>query len=332
MNKVLIIGDIHLNEWSDFARQVYVGLWDIYLNSRLLEQFRVLEQVLDIIDKEKVDSVVILGDVFHRLTHQTLFVWKKVEKMLVNKRLNIVILVGNHDIIDESKRLTYFDYILNGEGNIRVVKNMMIEKDIGFLSFYRDSKVLRGLIDEFVNKGVRILFMHNVLDEYEYRGLRFKGGFSIDDFKKFSVVFNGHYHDYDVLRVGKVKIVNVGSIQDFSFADSSEVQKGVLVYDVKENHLVRYKLNYKKFKKVSSIEEARKFKDEYYVRLDVSVDKLKNLTKNDEEEIKVKVLPQRRERKVLKLEEALEEVIKQYKNVDLAREFISSLFSEIKNE
>lgn len=328
MKKLVIVGDFHLNEWADFSKQIYVDLYKVVLNSRLLEQLNVLEQILDKISLEdKVDKVILLGDVFHRLTPQTLFVALLFFKRLNNLCKDVVLVLGNHDYIDELRRSSYFDYLnLN---NMKIVKEATIIDGLGFLPYIRDKKKLNNEAEK-LSESVNILFTHNEIDEYSFRGIKLGNGIRFDVLNKFKIVFNGHYHDYDYVDYGVVKLVNVGSIMDFTFADSNlNNQKGILIYDLESDKLKKFNLKYKKFIKVSNVEDAKRLKEEYYVRVDIKSDEVEKV-KELEEDIKVKVIPKKREVKVLSLEEAINEVAKQYKSPDLAKEFINSLLIKVK--
>lgn len=327
--KVAFIGDLHLNEWSDFARKVYVEGWDLRINSRLLEQYQVLEQIIEKLMETKVEVVFLLGDVFQSFTPATFFVFSEFMKKLIQLSKEVVVCCGNHDYIDEVEKLSYFSFLKDNFQFINKPKKLEIGgKLFGILPFHRVPEVLNHFTKKFLEEGVSILVTHNNLEGVLYRGIELRNGISKSLFSKFRYVFNGHYHEPQFLNLGSCKIINVGSIMDFTFADSDSVDKFILIYDMKNEKFERFYLKYKKFITVKDIEEAKKLKEDFYVKVEVKPSELKEL--EQVEGLRVKVKPERKQFKFLTLEEVLEQYTKEYKDEVLAKEFIFSLLQEVK--
>jgi DNA repair exonuclease SbcCD nuclease subunit len=319
--KVLFIGDIHLNEWSLFARPVQFN--GRIINSRLLEQLNVLEQILFIVSCNKYERVILLGDIFHRFTTQTFFIFNFFLKHLRELCENIILVAGNHDYIDETKRLTYFDYF---DYKIKVIKDLEVIDGIGYLAFVRDEEIGNYRLKKLLDEGVNILIMHNNVEDMVLpQGIRTKG-LSKALLKRFNYVFNGHYHVFNQYRTFTGYYFNIGAIMDTSFVDANTGIKGVFEFDFNSFQWKRYELKYKPFliltkEEFESLSEDVKVNS--YIKLKVEVDELKDIKESEQLEVVVK--PKKKEIKVLTLEEVLKQIADNYKNRDLAEKFIFSL-------
>jgi len=320
--KIIFIGDVHLNEWSLFAKPVKFN--NMFFNSRLLEQLNVLEQILIFVAMNNYKVVVLLGDVFHRFTIQTFFVFDFFLKKLAEIADEIYLLAGNHDYIDETKNLTYFDYF-NYE-KLKVIKDLEIINGIGFLPFIRDEEIGNYKLKILLNKGIDTLIMHNNIEDMPIRqGIRTKG-LSKQLLKRFKYVINGHYHDFGQFKTYEGHLFNVGAIMDTTFVDANSPQKGIFEFDFSSKTWKRYELKYKQFlildaKELENLGEE--VKKNSYIRIKVEAEDLESV--KNFKNIEVLVKPKRKEYKVLTLEEALKQVASEYKDKDLAERFIFSL-------
>lgn len=317
---ILFIGDLHLNEWSDFSKPQKIDeLGGIILNSRLFEQYKVLEQIIRVVLEKKPHKIIFLGDIFHRFTPQTVFVFQKVIKFLQSITDEIIIVCGNHDFIDEVRGITFLDYLNNSK--IKIVKKYSVDDEYGYLAYIRDEEVLNGLLNLFLQKGVKVLITHNEIKDFVLGSIVYKKGMNIELLKRFDYVFNGHYHYPSTLD----NILNVGGIMDFSFVDADNPQKGVFYFDGESINF--YPLVYKRFLKVKSVDEAKKFSAYAYVKVDVEVDKVKEV--ENVENIKISYKPVKKEVRKISLEEILKAYAKKYKNPELAERVVMEFLSKV---
>lgn len=109
MNLWMIFSDIHLKEWKAFSTTLSNGL-----NSRLMEQIKVLQQVKKIARQYKVTNIFFLGDLVDSIS-------PTISKIVINTAFymiqslaevaSIYLLVGNHDVFGQINTLTPFSSI-----------------------------------------------------------------------------------------------------------------------------------------------------------------------------------------------------------------------------
>ena len=109
MNNILFVADLHLNIYKNFHTILPTGM-----NSRLAEQLKVADQVVDVGRKNKVDAIIFLGDLFDSDGEY-------VSKVVYDAAAHVVrqwaavaplyLITGNHDIYRQVNLLTHFtDY------------------------------------------------------------------------------------------------------------------------------------------------------------------------------------------------------------------------------
>ena len=90
--KNLIVTDIHLGFESSMAsNQIFIGK-----NSSLNET---IEEILEIIDSEKPDSIVLLGDIKSSIKNISKTEWEQVPEFFkrIKEKCDITVIPGNHD-------------------------------------------------------------------------------------------------------------------------------------------------------------------------------------------------------------------------------------------
>ena len=302
--RIMVVGDIHLNEWQEFAK--YKCVKGYCWNSRLYEQIEVLKQILDYIKTHKPHMVVILGDVFHRYLPDT----QKVFYSFLSKisAPEVVVLVGNHDLVDESKRK---HKIVLHAGSV-VNEPKVLEKNgirYGFVPFYRDVEFVDFTIK---NMQADVVFAHVDIMGFYYSEF----GVSPDDLRRFKLFVNGHYHNPQ--RIGNILLA--GAVMDFSFSDVGHNQKGVWL--IEDTEIVKFlPLKYKRFIAVSEEELQNVDTDKYYVKVLV-----KEAPKQVKENVRYQFSTPAKELSDLpSFPELLEKYANMYENPQLAKEFISSV-------
>lgn len=92
MTRILCLADVHLGVGSDYGAKP---------GDRLADQERVLDQIADLVQDERVDHVLIAGDLFHRPkpTPAELLV---AQRFLRRLKVGVTIIPGNHDYASAS--------------------------------------------------------------------------------------------------------------------------------------------------------------------------------------------------------------------------------------
>jgi len=288
--RFLVIGDLHLNEWPEFATLIEVG--NTYWNSRLVEQVQVLEQIYLYAKKYKPNVVVLLGDVFHRFTSLTSFVFKSfIDLLKTIKSVDVIyVIVGNHDYEDESRNIHYLSgfndykveivdrplYSFIAGGSVAYAFFVPYIRNIDNVEFY-----FKELEEKNSNKDLRhkalIGFGHIDIENYRFGSGVYSKGLSLNYFSNFDLFINGHYHNPNSSDYGNVLFA--GAVMDFNFSDIGSNQKGIWFLDIDLNGNIRKKflpLKYKKFIEVKSLEGIDT--DKYYIRL--LVDEIKKDMQN----------------------------------------------------
>ena len=261
--KVLIVPDIHLGSKSfgkDFPDQ---------LNSRIQDQFSLMEFVYDKAVENKIDQMILLGDVFDKEEPEPILIssfFKWLSKCTDHFLVDIV--CGNHDIKRSGKKIIT---ILDAIGAARI-KKCALHKEItticcdditGGLSItyipFVDLKMLpqfdknKEAVD-FLTKTINnisscVLMKRNIAVGH----LAIEGSFYVGDeipdehnelfmpisaFKNFDYTWQGHVHAEQILSK-KPFVAHLGSLDKKTFTDKD---KFICLYDSKSNKYEYIKL------------------------------------------------------------------------------------------
>ena len=239
--KILIFSDLHLHNHVYGATTVDYDSWDLKgVNSRLLDGFKVFEQICEYISDNPVDEIVFCGDTFHchgKIDAGVLKVaylgWETIMQYH-RKPFHATILVGNHDTADKSMN-THALHWLEALGiNVMDVPGHNafngLDRRLSFLPYTEDVEVIKQFFEDAEKKGGNpVCFMHAGID-----GVPMKSGFvpgsafntdMIPDGVQH--VFSGHYHPH--MKVTD-KATVVGSPLQLNWADTGDT-RGFIVYD-----------------------------------------------------------------------------------------------------
>ena len=222
MNKILVIGDIHLNE-----------LYSLYINN-ILQPF-----LIEVNNSFYFDTVVFLGDIFDAssLNNTVSNLIKIILSVYDNK--NIYILNGNHDKINKEK--TIYD-IMMLPSNVTIVKDLlMVDNNIFLPHFYSIDDIdhrlqlVKSYIDDNKYSSYNI-FSHNDYNDIYY----FKNSFlNISDFfDKSSVpiyLINGHNHVPIYKKYNNLYILNIGCAININFKDTAEYNNFLFIDNTKNS-------------------------------------------------------------------------------------------------
>lgn len=163
--KLIHLGDLHLGR--------SLGEFDL-----IEDQKYILGQIIDLIDKEKVDAVLIAGDVFDKSipSEAAVNLLDSFLKDLVSRDVKVFMISGNHDSDDRlnygkwtfEKQGVYISAIYDGELDCHVLKDGDTEINIYMLPFVKASQVRHVYPDETIDTyedAVRLVIDKAGIDE-----------------------------------------------------------------------------------------------------------------------------------------------------------------------
>ncbi len=163
--KLIHLGDLHLGR--------SLGEFDL-----IEDQKYILGQILDLIDKEKVDAVLIAGDVFDKSipSEAAVNLLDSFLKDLVSRNVKVFMISGNHDSDDRlnygkwtfEKQGVYISAIYDGELDCHVLRDGDTEINIYMLPFVKASHVRHVYPDETIDTyedAVRLVIDKAGIDE-----------------------------------------------------------------------------------------------------------------------------------------------------------------------
>lgn len=242
----------------------FIHISDLHLGKRLHEasliedQQAILEQILDIIDKENPIGVLVAGDVYDKSMPSaeavSLFDFFLAE--LAKRRLQVFVISGNHD---SAERIAFGSKIMDGVGiHLSPVYDGTItpttlhdgfgEVDVYMLPFIKPSHVRRFYENEEINSytdAVRVAIdkmnvdnsKRNVLITHQFvtgatrsESEESVGGTDNVDaavFENFDYVALGHLHSPQFCATGKIRYS--GTPLKYSFAEATDVKSVTVV-------------------------------------------------------------------------------------------------------
>lgn len=249
--KVLIFSDIHIHPHKKSFE-------------RLTDCLNVLDWIFLSAEKNNIENIIFLGDLFHDrqkidvLTYQKTF--EVFEKHLLKKKFNLFLLLGNHDLWHNQKwDVSSVNPLRNLPGvtvvNEPCVKSISEDYLFGFLPYTHNpiedikkiEKEWKKISKEKNIKPRKVLGGHIAVDgaiwnvkygtqaevAIEHDGDMVKVGPSI--FENWDRVFLGHYHAEQKL---SKNVEYVGSPLQLSFGEAFQ-EKHVLIYDF-DNDEIKY--------------------------------------------------------------------------------------------
>lgn len=241
--KLIHLGDLHLGK----------TLADFNLNS---DQKYILDQILDIVDRESADGVLICGDVYDKSipSEEATKLLDNFLSRLAEKSVKTFMISGNHDSDDRlnfgksffESRNVYISAVFNGTLEKQVVSDGGNEVNFYLLPFVKASQVRHYYPDETIENyedAVRVILDHTDIDENACNILlahQFVSGkgedpktagsegvatlnvgtiekIGYDLFDKFDYVALGHIHSPQ--RVGREEVRYAGSPLKYSLSE-----------------------------------------------------------------------------------------------------------------
>ena len=239
--------------------------------SLLADQEAVLDQVIQIADAEKVDAVLIAGDVYQRTSPQAeaMALFDRFVSRLAEAGKKIFVISGNHD---SALRISYFASLVkdagvhvteafDGEMQHVTLQDAEGEMTVWMLPFLRPAQVKRALPEEKITSyqdAVQAVLRHANVD-FKKRNLlmchQFILGCEVSDSEELSVGSLDHmdgaiFDGFDYVALGHIhkpqKVLRdtlryAGSPLKYSFSEAQH-KKSVVIVDMQEKGNVQVRL------------------------------------------------------------------------------------------
>lgn len=300
--KIMHLSDLHIgkkvNEYSMLQDQIYI-----------------LKEILRIIDNEKVETVIIAGDVYDRSLppNEALELFDEFLYQLSSRNVNVFVISGNHD---SPERISYGGRMMTEnkiflspvyDGN---VKPISLNDDYGEVNFYllpfiRPADIRRYFPDENIENytdAVKVAIDNMNVDFSERNILithQFVTGAELSEsediivggtdnvsgevFDGFDYVALGHIHREQT--VGKDNIRYCGTPLKYSFSEAKHI-KSVTILDFRDKENIEYSKI-----PLTPLRDMREIRGTYYELTlksnyeNTNVDDYLHITLTDEEDI-----------------------------------------------
>ena len=300
--KIMHLSDLHIgkkvNEYSMLQDQIYI-----------------LKEILRIIDNEKLETVIIAGDVYDRSLppNEALELFDEFLYQLSSRNVNVFVISGNHD---SPERISYGGRMMTEnkiflspvyDGN---VKPISLNDDYGEVNFYllpfiRPADIRRYFPDENIENytdAVKVAIDNMNVDFSERNILithQFVTGAELSEsediivggtdnvsgevFDGFDYVALGHIHREQT--VGKDNIRYCGTPLKYSFSEAKHI-KSVTILDFKDKENIEYSkiplTPLRDMREISGTYDELTLKSNYE---NTNVDDYLHITLTDEEDI-----------------------------------------------
>ncbi|MCZ2224480.1 MAG: metallophosphoesterase [Chitinophagales bacterium] len=297
--KILILGDVHLGKSTNLGKN---SLTTIY-NSKLFDQIKILDFVLDEAIHNMIENIFITGDIFEdpKPDHEIINEFAKFLKSCEVNSINVHIILGNHDYlrIDNNiySPLDIFRSLELSNVHIYYSNTSIFFDDVSVtLLPFVDRKYLKCDTIEEAKDRVKLLIDSEIelIPKFYTKlcigHLALENSIFIGDeisditneiivpltyFNNFDYVWMGHVHKYQELN-NTPFIGHIGSmdVSDFGEVDES---KYIIIFDIDEKIYEKKKIPTTKLKKiVIDVPEDQDYSE--YVKSALSNFDLKDLT------------------------------------------------------
>lgn len=258
--KLLHLADLHIGKI-------------IYEQSLIEDQKYMLNEIIKIVEKEKVDAVLLSGDIYDRSVppSDAVEVLNDFLNMLIKvSKVKVFVISGNHD---SKERLNFGSKIFENDGlyiqtsydgkikcielsnNINIYMLPFV-KTIEIKQYFEDEKIntyneaMKAIMDNenIDTEKINILMAHQFVTagnnnpetcESETSSVGGVDNVDASNFEKFDYVALGHIHGPQ--RIGKDTIRYAGTMLKYSFSEVNHKKSAVLV-DIKDKDKIEYKL------------------------------------------------------------------------------------------
>lgn len=272
--KILAFGDIHFHHTHRFSHITPDGF-----TVRELEHLQCADVILDLVEKEKIDKVVFLGDLWSvvgdNMSCQTLHAVTEFFYKFAEKHINIYAIVGNHDLGSHiGNRYSHKLKPFMSWTNMYVYDKPTITENFVYMPYCISDEQAQTFLENIPDKENKIVFSHLEIKGFPLgNGIETQHGVELSLLKQFKMVLQGHYHCGGSL--GK-NIQIAGSTQRLSFKDQGKARDNILIYDTETNTVERRSFNCPDWLTFTddNIDDILKISNDNYVKLDITTDLL----------------------------------------------------------
>lgn len=236
--KIFIYSDLHISKTSSILPLTSSNPKYTYRQNMILELGKYLAEI---IDEEKPDLIINLGDTFDQHTISSYDITVASEFFNCFRLLNMphLVLVGNHEMMN-------YDFnaikLLNNINNITVISEpCTIHSE---LFQHITDKIELALMPYMEYKDIlelpkgSFLFSHLDIAGVKIRdNIELEDGIDIKTLSDYKLVFNGHIHKPSI----KNNIVSVGSVTTHSFSDDNNSVPQCYLFDTNTLDLKTFK-------------------------------------------------------------------------------------------
>jgi DNA repair exonuclease SbcCD nuclease subunit len=255
MKSILAIGDAHIKT----------------SNISDIELF--LDELKNLLNKEKFDLIVVLGDTLHDhnkldsipLSYATKYF------LLLSNHCPLFVLVGNHDYISNSQFLTdkhWLNPFKHSKYNITIVDKVIQHENLLFVPYVPDGKFNEAIrTTNLLN--INLIFAHQTFNGSKMGAVH---NTNVEDWKENIPIISGHLHDKQLIKTDNTFIYYTGSSmqhaygenhdktiikittsdKNINFSDITEIKLNLPVRKIKSLHISKIdkfiKKNYEKIK------------------------------------------------------------------------------------
>jgi DNA repair exonuclease SbcCD nuclease subunit len=197
------------------------------------------------IDKEGIKTVLMLGDTFDRRKYINFVSWKKTKEIyfdeLHKRNIEVYILVGNHDTsYKNTNDVNSPELLLEEYDNITVIASPQTihlkyeneSYDICMMPWICSDNYERSLAELKNTKATLCMGHFEIAGFSMHRGMSSHEGLNRDIFKRFDMVFSGHYHH----RSTQDNITYLGNPYQITWQDYGD-DRGFYIFDLSDRTL-----------------------------------------------------------------------------------------------
>lgn len=283
--RIMAFGDIHFHHTHRFSTITSEGF-----TTRELEHLSCADTLINLYNKEKIDVIVCLGDVYGPVGDAISAQTQKAVLEFFNKfnelSIKMSCILGNHDIVQNNLSIHKLEPI-KYMTNIDLIERpkVIVNKECNFVFMpycIHDEEAIQFL-ENIKDKQNSIIFSHLELSGINLgNGLFTQKGVPLDLLNEFKMTLQGHYHSGNSYG-SKIQIA--GSTQRLSFKDKGISRNNILIYDTETNKIERRSFTCPDWLTFTdeNIDDILKIDNNNYVKVELSTDIL--LT----DEIKAKI-------------------------------------------
>jgi DNA repair exonuclease SbcCD nuclease subunit len=238
--KFVFITDIHCKESGKLINDLPESIY--YARENLLTAATLAAE-------NKCDYLVIGGDMVEDKKYLHQLTITNIQSVIdeISRRINVIILIGNHDyVVVNGKQVTFLEGLASQR--VKVITGYEIIDDVAFISHHFNRDVLRENVFECC-RSCDIIVSHFGLNEgVMSNNMRVQGEFSISEFSIFTddkLFILGHYHKPQEVVYKNNRAIYVGSCQPVR-ADEFLDNKRFILFNSSNREIVEYPTLYRR--------------------------------------------------------------------------------------